>query len=98
MSTNDDNARELAITRLRQKKGFQAQLVSYLVINVFLWGIWFFTKGDGSSGYWPAWVTVGWGLGLAFAAWRTFGEKPITEADVQREMQRTKDTVVTDQQ
>jgi hypothetical protein len=97
MSTNTDTARELAITRLRRKKGFEAQLVSYLVINVFLWGLWFFTRGDSNSGFWPAWVTVCWGVGLAFSAWRTFGEKPITEADVQREMQRTQGSVAADQ-
>jgi hypothetical protein len=95
-TTTDDNARELAITRLRRKRGFQAQLVSYLVINAFLWGIWYFTKGDGNSGVWPAWVTVGWGIGLAFSAWHAYGVKPITEDDVQREMERTKGAVADD--
>ena len=93
MSSNDDNARDLAISRLRQKKGFQAQIVSYVVLNVFLWGIWFFTKGDSGAGYWPAWVTVGWGIGIAFSAWHVYGEKPITEADVQREMERTRGSI-----
>ncbi len=93
MSTTDDQARSLAIDRLRAKKGFQAQLVSYAVINVFLWGIWLFTRGDGNAGFWPAWVTVGWGIGLAFTAWHVFGERPITEDEVQREMQRTRGAV-----
>jgi hypothetical protein len=86
-STGTD-ARELAIASLRRKKAFQAQVVSYVVINVFLWGLWLFTKGDGNQGFWPAWVTLGWGIGLAFSAWHAYGEKPITEADIQREMQQ----------
>ncbi len=86
-STGTD-ARDLAIDSLRRKKAFQAQVVSYVVINVFLWGLWLFTKGDGNQGFWPAWVTLGWGIGLAFSAWHAYGEKPITEADIQREMQK----------
>lgn len=86
-STRTD-ARNLAIDSLRRKKAFQAQVVSYVVINVFLWGLWLFTKGDGNQGFWPAWVTLGWGIGLAFSAWHAYGEKPITEADIQREMQK----------
>ena len=46
-STRTD-ARDLAIDSLRRKKAFQAQVVSYVVINVFLWGLWLFTKGDGA--------------------------------------------------
>jgi hypothetical protein len=91
MSTDTTNtdARELAIHALRRKRAFQAQVVSYVVINAFLWGLWFFTKGDENQGFWPIWVTLGWGIGLAFSAWHAYGEKPITEADIQREMQRT---------
>ena len=87
--TTDTDARNLAIGSLRRKRAFQAQVVSYVVINVFLWGLWLFTKGDGDQGFWPAWVTLGWGIGLAFSAWHAYGEKPITESDIQREIQRS---------
>ena len=35
-----------------------------------------------------AWITAGWGIGLAFSAWHTFGERPISQADIDAEMGR----------
>ena len=40
------------------------------------------------AGFWPIWVIVPWGLGLAFHAWYAFGSKPITDADIRREMRK----------
>jgi hypothetical protein len=37
---------------------------------------------------WPIFVTLGWGIGIALNAWDVYGRRPITEADVRREMQR----------
>ena len=55
---------------LAQKRAkFRRHLFTYIVINAFLWGIWWFTVGryDGFRGYpWPIWVMLGWGIGLAF--------------------------------
>ncbi len=52
---------------------FKRHLYTYLVINVFLWIIWLFNFinwGMGWSSYsgipWPVWVSIGWGIGLAF--------------------------------
>ena len=60
-------------------------VVSYVVVNLALIVIWARTDSDS---FWPIWVIGGWGIGLIFHAWTVFGQKPITEADVQREMQR----------
>lgn len=63
--TNDDRLWRIA----RKRANFKKSLYSYLVINAFLWGIWWFTGGSkvGFSHYpWPIWVMLGWGVGLGF--------------------------------
>jgi len=48
--------------------GFQRHAFTYLIINLMLWTIWFFTKKNiQTDGFpWPVWTTVFWGIGLAF--------------------------------
>lgn len=87
--SDDTTARELAIKRLRQKQAFKGMLVTYVVINAFLWALWAMS-GDREGVPWPLWVTVGWGIGVLFSAWSTYGQKPITEEAVQQEMNRTR--------
>ncbi|MCX6352963.1 MAG: 2TM domain-containing protein [Bacteroidetes bacterium] len=50
------------IARARVK--FKTHLYTYLIVNAFLWGVWFL-QGE-ANGYWPAWCSLGWGIGLAF--------------------------------
>lgn len=53
----------------KKRAGFRMHLYSYLIINGFLWGIWYFTQGryTGWAGIpWPLWASMGWGIGLAF--------------------------------
>jgi hypothetical protein len=65
-----EQPRDEQLWRIAQKRAnFRRHLFTYLVINGFLWGIWWFTVGrhDGFRGYpWPIWVMLGWGIGLAF--------------------------------
>ena len=37
---------------------------------------------------WPLWLTLAWGLGIVFNAWDVYARRPITEAEVRREMDR----------
>jgi hypothetical protein len=82
-------AREDAIHRLKAKRAFSYNAFSYVVVNVFLWAIWAFTNDGGGGLPWPAWVTLGWGFGLAFQAWGAYGKSQISEADIEREMDRS---------
>ena len=52
----------------RERTHFKWNLFSYIVINIFLWAIWIFTydKSDDDGWPWPVWVTLGWGIGVAF--------------------------------
>ena len=51
----------------RKRAGFKRHLTTYIIINAFLWAIWYLT----SSAYegrthipWPVWPALGWGIGL----------------------------------
>jgi hypothetical protein len=56
---------------------FKRNLFGYVVINAFLWTVWAFTAGRDYFGDmrgipWPVWITLGWGLGIAFHYFRTY--------------------------
>lgn len=77
--------RAAAIARLKARREFGQHVVSYLVVNAFLVGVWYLT---GAGYFWPAWVLAGWGIGLVLHAYTVFMQKPISEADIEREMHR----------
>jgi hypothetical protein len=85
----EEELRERAIRHLKKRRDFAAHLVSYVIINAFLVGIWYFVAGRGY--FWPGWVLLGWGIGLVFNAWDVYGRREISEADIQREMDRHRD-------
>ncbi len=62
---------------LAQKRaGFKKHAVTYIIVNAFLWAVWFFSSSHYHNldmdeinwGHfpWPIWTTLGWGIGLAF--------------------------------
>ncbi|HZC70381.1 MAG TPA: 2TM domain-containing protein [Jatrophihabitans sp.] len=77
--------RESARRRLERKRKFYGDLVAYVVINAFLIVVWA-VSGDGY--FWPGWVAGGWGVLLLLDAWSLYYRRPITEADVDRELQQ----------
>jgi hypothetical protein len=85
-----DHQREAAIDRLKAKRAFQANVVSFLVITAFLIGIW---AVAGAGFFWPVFVILGWGFGLVMHGWQVYGNHGITEDDVRREMERGGDQV-----
>ncbi|CAN5703969.1 hypothetical protein BH10ACT3_BH10ACT3_07370 [soil metagenome] len=89
MSDASQNAaRQDALNRVQAKRAFTAGLATYVIINVFLWILWAVTNdGDGGTP-WPLWVTLGWGFGMALGAWGLYGRKPISDADIDKEMRR----------
>jgi hypothetical protein len=80
----DDSPRAAALTRIKARRGFYQHLIMFVLINAVLVGLWATT---GRGYFWPAWVLIGWGIGLGFNAWEVFG-RPISEDDIRREMER----------
>ena len=83
--TQQTSAYEQARARAVRKRKFRGDLVGYLVVNVFLIGIW----AVGGFGYfWPGWVIAVWGVFLVLDAWDAFYSRDVTEEDIQRELRR----------
>ena len=87
----DDPLRTLALKRLKTKGEFRAHLVSYLIVNAGITGVWLVVAI--TTGAWFPWFLfpiLGWGIGLAFHAWAAYGPVPSapTEAQISQEMNR----------
>jgi hypothetical protein len=54
----------------QKRASFKGHLLAYIIVNVFLWALWYFSGQRYSGGHynypWPVWSTLGWGIGLAF--------------------------------
>jgi len=91
MTENDieplESEREVALRRLKKRRDFQSHLVACVVVNAAVWVIWALT----GAGYpWPAWVTGVWAIGLLLNGWDVYMRPPISEADVQHELERSR--------
>ena len=82
---NDEERREAAVKRLKDKRDFRNHVAAYVLVNALLVAIWAFSGG---GYFWPIWAMAGWGVGLAFNAWAVYFERPITEDDIRNEMER----------
>jgi hypothetical protein len=82
---NEEELRKLAVMRLKKRRDFSTHLVVYLIVNAMLVAIWAIT---GAGFFWPVFVILGWGIGVAANAWDVYGRRPITEEEVARETER----------
>jgi hypothetical protein len=85
MTAPDDDLRARARKRIAKRRDFGTHLVAYVVINLMLVGIW---AATGGGYFWPIWVILGWGVGVILNAWDVYFRREITEADVDREVER----------
>ena len=87
LPTGDDQSlQDLAVKRIKDRRDFQVHLVVYVVVNLFLWGLWAITSGLDSYP-WPVWVTLGWGIGVVLN-WGSVTRRPITGDEVNKAIQR----------
>jgi hypothetical protein len=62
--------------KAKKRAAFKRSLVSYFVVNVFLWLVWWFTagrRGINQEMPWPVWSMLGWGIGLLFQYLNAYG-------------------------
>jgi hypothetical protein len=71
--------------RVTERREFGSHVVAYVVVNTFLVLVWALT---GAGYFWPAWVLGGWAIGLVLHAWDVFFRRPVTDADVEAELER----------
>jgi hypothetical protein len=78
--------REQAIKRIRDKNVFKIHLVVYLVINAAFLVVW---AMSGADYFWPIFVMLLWGAGVAIHGYSVYGgNDKMTEAQIEREMKR----------
>lgn len=64
-----ETQREQELWNLAKKRvGFKRHLATYIIINGFLWALWYFTdRYEEERGIpWPIFPMLGWGIGLMF--------------------------------
>lgn len=92
METKDKHLWHIA----KKRAGFKRHLGSYIIVNSFLWIMWFFSSGKdnldefGQNGWpWPLWCTLGWGIGITFSYYNAYINNK--ESSVMREYQKLKE-------
>lgn len=82
---DDSERRAAALERLKAKREFKSHIAVYVIVNTMLVVIWALS---GQGYFWPIWPILGWGVGLVLHGWKVFYEKPISEEEIQREMNK----------
>ena len=62
---NEQRKDDILWQAARKRAGFKRSLLTYIIINIFLIGVWFLSSGPDSY-FWPVWPILGWGIGVAF--------------------------------
>jgi 2TM domain len=84
--TREQAARDQAVTQLKKRRDFHAHLLVYVLVNAFLVVIWAVTGVHGF--FWPIFLIAIWGIGVVMNAWDVYWRHPITETDIQHEIER----------
>jgi class 3 adenylate cyclase len=86
---------QAAIKRIRAKRGFERHAIIYVAVNLLLIAIWALTgpgyanhRHEPESDFWPIWPILGWGVGLGVHYWAVFHQKPISDDEIRREMEK----------
>lgn len=71
----------------KSRARFKAQLLAYVVVNVFIWTFWVLAPQRHSMVPWPVFVTAFWGFGLlmrGLAAYSGFNYRQRTQREYER--------------
>jgi hypothetical protein len=105
-SREDEALRKLALHHLENVRRFKRYLWTYLASMVVLTPIWIVTQYESANGWpehlssrsrydgdwdpWLIWVGLIGAFIVAIQAYRTYLDRPETEADIEREVERLK--------
>lgn len=81
-----EERRAAAVKRIEARRDVRRHLALYVLVNampVLIWAM------SGAGYFWPVWAIAGWGIGLGFHAYDAFFQRPNSEDDIRREMERT---------
>jgi hypothetical protein len=81
----EQRLRDQAIKRIKRRRKFLRDLLFFLLVNAALWAIWAL-NGAETDDLWPAWVSGIWGALLVLDAWKAYGERPISDSEIEEEM------------
>lgn len=85
--TDQESLRKRAEKRIKRRQEYYGHVASYVFVNVLVWGIYVFTTLGGFP--WPIFVTLGWGIGLAFDTMDYLTNSPEKREDaIAKEMAR----------
>ena len=98
--------REVAVQHLARVRKFKLYLATYLLAMLVLTPIWIVTQYETAGGWlkhlssrsrypgdwdpWIIWVALGGAIFVAIAGFRAFLDRPETEEEIQREVERLK--------
>jgi 2TM domain len=89
LGTTPEVLREQALRRLTKRRELKTHAVVFTLVNLAVWGIWAaLAASSGSSWPWVVFLTLFWGIGLVMNAWEVYVRKPLTEQELQREIER----------
>jgi len=86
---SEEEIRKIATERVKAKKGFFSHLTVYILVNLMLIAIWYFT---GAKYFWPMWVLLFWGIGIIVNAITVFARRDTgwEKREVEKEIERIK--------
>ncbi len=76
---NSENNYQRAKERVEELKKFYSHLLSYIVVNIFLAAVNYYSNQWEYP--WFLWATGGWGIGLIFDALKAFQINPMFNKD-----------------
>ena len=85
----DEELRKAARKNLKSRNDFKVMLAIFVVIELILIAVWFFSSGWGSY-FWPGWPLLGFTIATVFSGLDAYGitRRTITENDVDAEIAR----------
>ncbi len=86
---NDQQRDERLWKLAKERVAFKWSFASYIFVNTFLVGVWFFTTGP-SHYFWPIWPILGWGLGVGLHYARAYYGNDVFSAENEYESLKKK--------